>query len=538
MKRLYTLLALAFMGFGGSVASAQCDATFSYGFYMNDSSTFLIVGKSGNFDHYWSFGDGTSYQGKQTAYHHYQKNGTYTLCHVVYDSARTCMDSSCMTITVNCSCLACSADFTYTVRGDSIDIQNTTSRSSRSYITFDMGDGNTYSTDSFTHIYKKTGQPTTYYVCLSYYDTITNCFDSTCKTIVINPRTNCQAAYKTIITKDTVEFVNASSPNTAGVSYFWVFGDGTTSTQKNPTHVYKAPNNYYACLIVTDSINNCTSQKCDTVHVDTVNTANCKADFGHQQYNLTIYFANRSQAAGSYYWDFGDGNTSTKFEPQHTYKNPGYYTVCLSIANSSGCSDSMCQTIFVDSIRCHPSFKVAIDTSVKYKVYLINQSSNLSGHTYLWTFGDSSKYSTKRNPSHHFNTFGYYEICLTVSDQNYRCSVTYCDSIGMDSTGKLLKADGFDVEVIEDFNSIGKLNVAQGSVYPNPTSGQLRLDLPDFKSTVAIQIFTMNGVEVYRADNFEHLSNILNVSDLPNGMYILTAEDGSNLTRLRFVKGE
>ena len=69
-------------------------------------------------------------------------------------------------------------------------------------------------------------------------------------------------------------------------------------------------------------------------------------------------------------------------------------------------------------------------------------SSNKSTHTYSWSFGDGGT-STKRNPTHKYRAFGSYWVCLTIADSTLNCTSTYCDSLGLDSTGRLLKADGF-----------------------------------------------------------------------------------------------
>ena len=58
----------------------------------------------------------------------------------------------------------------------------------------------------------------------------------------------------------------------------------------------------------------------------------------------TVYFENESINASTYIWDFGDLNTSTQFEPSHTYPTPGNYTVSLIARNECYCND----TTFVD----------------------------------------------------------------------------------------------------------------------------------------------------------------------------------------------
>ena len=53
---------------------------------------------------------------------------------------------------------------------------------------------------------------------------------------------------------------------------------------------------------------------------------------------LTVYFMNGSQWASGYYWDFGDGTTSTDPNPYHVYAQDGLYVVTLTVETSNGCT--------------------------------------------------------------------------------------------------------------------------------------------------------------------------------------------------------
>jgi len=61
----------------------------------------------------------------------------------------------------------------------------------------------------------------------------------------------------------------------------------------------------------------------------------------------TVYLNNESLNAESSFWDFGDGNTSTKMNPTYSYSGPGYYTVKLIASNQAG----------IDSIKDHVSVR-------------------------------------------------------------------------------------------------------------------------------------------------------------------------------------
>ncbi|MCD6019091.1 MAG: repeat-containing protein [Bacteroidetes bacterium] len=66
--------------------------------------------------------------------------------------------------------------------------------------------------------------------------------------------------------------------------------------------------------------------------------------------NWTIQNYSSSAGTLSYFWDFGDGATSTQISPSHTYSTVGTYTVCLTV-NSGTCSDTYCSTAFTDSTQ-------------------------------------------------------------------------------------------------------------------------------------------------------------------------------------------
>jgi len=71
----------------------------------------------------------------------------------------------------------------------------------------------------------------------------------------------------------------------------------------------------------------------------------------------TLSLSNSSTGLGLATWDFGDGNTSTDWDPTHSYATPGTYAVCLSITNDCD-TDAMCQNVTVGQLCVPP---VAVD---------------------------------------------------------------------------------------------------------------------------------------------------------------------------------
>ena len=145
---------------------------------------------------------------------------------------------------------------------------------------------------------------------------------------------------------DTLNITNAS---VNGTGYNWTFGDGTSSTTQNPSHIFQNSGTYTVTLITTNP-NSC--NKADTMSRTITINPNPVAAFSHTplipETNVPTNFINQSQNAVSYQWTFGDGGSSTDINPVHQYPKTGNYTVCLTATNTLGCIDRVCKTISAD----------------------------------------------------------------------------------------------------------------------------------------------------------------------------------------------
>lgn len=141
----------------------------------------------------------------------------------------------------------------------------------------------------------------------------------------------------------TAHFDNISK---GGVTFQWDFGDGTGSTDIYPEHLYTQPGRYPVRLIANDP-NTCNLTD-DTVKFITIMPPPVAA-FSFQpnkpQENTPTVFTNESTGAAHYWWDFGDGNTSTEVNPTYQYFKTGTYDVCLIATTQFGCQDTVCQTV-------------------------------------------------------------------------------------------------------------------------------------------------------------------------------------------------
>jgi PKD repeat protein len=144
-----------------------------------------------------------------------------------------------------------------------------------------------------------------------------------------------------------VQFVDNSIPAPGGsiTAWEWDFGNGTTSTEKNPYYVYKQAGNFNVTLKVTSS-NGCSNiltkpsfiRSSQGVKPDFTasNPINCKPP-------EAITFTNLTTGPGTitYKWSFGDGGNSTVTNPVHTYTTAGTYSVRLIAESDQGCVDTI-----------------------------------------------------------------------------------------------------------------------------------------------------------------------------------------------------
>ncbi|MCF8295103.1 MAG: PKD domain-containing protein [Bacteroidales bacterium] len=236
----------------------------------------------------------------------------------------------------------------------------------------------------------------------------------------------------------TVWFTNASWSSLPITSFYWEFGDGTTSTDANPTHNYPVLGIYYVTLTITTA--NCTSSMTLEVWLDYIFPVDCQADFYYWPMGLNVMFYDGSYSytpVTSWYWNFGDGDTSTLQEPIHNYDSVGVYEVSLTITSDS-CTSTAIYYVYLDSVsfpECYASFGYDIDPANSYDFDFYDFSYALAPITsWIWNFGDGTT-STLQNPSHLFTQQGIYEVSLTITSDS--CTNTYAEwiTVGNSSSG-------------------------------------------------------------------------------------------------------
>ena len=137
-------------------------------------------------------------------------------------------------------------------------------------------------------------------------------------------------------------FTNSS---TGGTSFEWNFGDGNTSTEESPTHVYESANMYMVTLTATND-SNLSTELTKTINILAPVTAAFTSQVDANDYR-TFTFMDASEGAEMLLWEFGDGFQFTGMNPSHTYAEDGIYTVTLTATSITGNTDVETQEIVV-----------------------------------------------------------------------------------------------------------------------------------------------------------------------------------------------
>jgi gliding motility-associated-like protein len=212
---------------------------------------------------------------------------------------------------------------------------------------WDFGDGTKLRTGfgPVIHTYASVGS---YTVTLLVDDTVfCNAPDTAVKTLRISP--NVRASFTTPnrgCVPYTPVFKNTSL---GGTDWIWEFGNGDVSNDFEPTYTYNTPGTYNVRLIAIDTstCNKRDTSKYFTITVYPIPTANFSWAPNPPLENTPTRFRNLSSGATRYLWTFGDGESSTAFEPVHQYNTKGTFQATLYAYNVANCVDSITRDVQV-----------------------------------------------------------------------------------------------------------------------------------------------------------------------------------------------
>ncbi len=163
-----------------------------------------------------------------------------------------------------------------------------------------------------------------------------------------------------------VAFTNRSISLSGGLTYLWTFGDGGTSTQKDPVHRYGRPGNYKVLLKAFGPLG-CSDTVGAVVNIKVVPSPSVTIDFGRVACANTLVTFNAviapdTSAIVQWSWKFGNGQTSTtQNPPPQIFSTTGMLANSLTVTNAHGCSSSVNQNVNVQPL---PVLQISKETTI------------------------------------------------------------------------------------------------------------------------------------------------------------------------------
>ncbi len=221
----------------------------------------------------------------------------------------------------------------------------------------------------------------------------------------------------------TTTFTNTSLYAT---SYIWDYGDGVTSTTTLPahTHTYTAPGVYDVTLTAVNTYTARTLVETGYITVYENPQAAFTAVPTIGPAPLNVSFVNQSQQANSYYWDFGDGSSSTESDPGHVYTSAGLYTVTLTAANPFA-SHTLTHTAYITVYnQVTPAF-TAVPRIGEAPLVVTFTNQSQYADTLIWDYGDGQgAVIIDEQHSHTYTVPGVYTVTLTAVNPDDTQTIT------------------------------------------------------------------------------------------------------------------
>jgi PKD repeat protein len=302
------------------------------------------------------------------------------------------------------------------------------------------------------------------------------------------------------------------------ISYFWDFGDGSTSTLKNPTHTYNSAGTYICKLIVQSGPCRIDSlEKTIIIDESTINatvwgdTSICEKQFAN---------------IGA------SGGTTYSWEP----------TSSLLDASSSSPIASPSQTtnykVYIAKDGCVVIDSVQVDVQALPKAQFNFTKDSLqvdfSGTTtngiyeWIWDFGDRSPQSFEKNPNHTYTQQGEFEITLIVKNDCGLDTIVY--KVIVDGTS----GSGGTTTSVKNISTPSNIL----KVYPNPATNQLFVEYDGINEyrQVNLRILNIMG-QIVSEKNISATKTTISLLEMQSGMYIVQLiSDNNMLVNTTFIK--
>lgn len=350
----------------------------------------------------WDFGDGQTGGGDQVS-HTYSEPGEYTVKLNVGNGCRE--DSTSAVVRVLPSPNMSFAHSPNLCTEQEVFFNNDSGPLAN--LLWNFGDGTTSNIGNPIHTFPSTG---TYTVTLSGSIAESGCADTLTKelTIIQAPQAQIQGVDLEGCAPYNSTF---SADGSIGDFYTWDFGDGNTSNDAQPTHMYVDAGNYTVQLTVSD-MQGC---EADTILSGITVFPSPIANFSipSQICGLPaeLVLNNLSSGADDFQWTFSNGMQSELRSPAFTFDENVSFSIELVSGNQFGCADTIQRSI---DIRDQGVADFILDPGEGCDPLPVTFTNYSNGNQFLWDFGDGGT-STEQLPTHTYLQPGTYNVRLISS---------------------------------------------------------------------------------------------------------------------------
>ncbi|MBR8537541.1 PKD domain-containing protein [Carboxylicivirga sediminis] len=377
----------------------------------------------------WHFGDGSPSETGENPNHTFFNNEQYVQAYhveLIANNNYSCSDTADTYITVypkyDYTISASPTEGCHPLRVDLL------TEPGAMWYKWDFGDGNiTDGANAMMNVFENTeSTPKTIEVQV-YTSSAFGCLDTSKTSITVNPSP--VSSFTPDVTEGCSPLLVEFENNSVNVqSSRWLFGDGDTENgggNASASHTYTNTTtsiNYWLPKLIVENSYGCK----DSSEVSLSVFPQVKAAITDGGAGCTPYFEsiqNNTEGANSYFWDFGDGNTSDSFNGHHTYINNTTsnqtYEVSMIATSMFACSDTA-YTQVTAYRRPIPEYTVTPqELQMPESTVNINNLTTGSNLEYLWRFGDGNTSSAQQPGNYTYNASGEYEIWL-------RADAEYC----------------------------------------------------------------------------------------------------------------
>ncbi|MFT7160312.1 MAG: PKD repeat protein, partial [Bacteroidia bacterium] len=341
---------------------------------------------------------------------------------------------------------------------------------------------------------------------------------------------------------ETIQFSNTSTGDNI-TGYLWDFGDGSTSVDENPAHLFALADTFQVSLTVYNATG------CETTMLDSLIVKGGSLSgfiFGSAVENEPITFTGvdsttNQDSVDSWLWDFDGQGSSTEQNPVYTFSTPGTYTIGLEVSTAQGCTGQVFRDVIVSESIC-PTADFIVPTTVCQGEEIAFTNSSVNEAFYSWDFcvGDDLKKTPQTTQVLLGSAFGSsYDIEIVAEGGQYYGFVP------TRQTNKLIRLNfGDSIGTSPQYTDLGTL----GGIWSDPTSLSIVKTNTGWKG-VAVGY---NSEKLYLLDFGSSVTDIPVVTDITGSLLLsgpvsveLTDSSGyysafvtnflsNNVTRLEF----